>query len=148
MWQQIGVVNTSIWYKFFLSKKSQVITWLSRAALFCVSSHRQVSCTQSPLKVSAEKGCISWHWLVGWSDIIYVCDAVKVPVCYTDVLCLHLNCPQEGSQDYVASVRVIHHSCGLCMTPIKGGPQEPAVDLTNCPGVCMQSADRVFGLLI
>ena len=38
---------------------------------------------------------------------------------YTDVLCLHLNCPQEGSQDCVAPVRMIRHACGLCMTPVK-----------------------------
>lgn len=38
---------------------------------------------------------------------------------YTDVLCLHLNRPQEGSQDCVVPVRIIHHACGLCMTPVK-----------------------------
>lgn len=48
--------------------------------------------------------------------------------CITDVLCLHLNCPQDGSQDYVAPVGIIHCACGLCMTPIKDRLLGAAVD--------------------
>ncbi|NXI68287.1 ERF3A factor, partial [Anseranas semipalmata] len=30
-------------------------------------------------------------------DIVCICGAVKVPACYTDVVCPHLNCPQAGA---------------------------------------------------
>jgi len=53
-------------------------------------------------------------------------------VSYTDVLCLHLNCRQEGSQDCFAPVRIIHDARGLCMTLVKD----------------MQSADYVFSTLV
>lgn len=110
-WQQIKVVLSVPVYGInsYLKILIRVGTWLSRA-VFCISFSRQVSCTATCETVQRKAGCLGTG---GWSDITYLCGALRVPVCYTDVLCLHLKCPQEGGQDCVAPVRIIHCPCGL-----------------------------------
>ena len=65
---------------------------------------------------------------------------------YTDVLCLHLNCRQEGSQDCFAPVRIIHDARGLCMTLVKDRPPGTVLEST-CSLLTMCLAPW-FGLLI
>lgn len=105
-------VSASIEDKFFLSEKSWFELAFDCLEQSSVSASLDRWAAQPLLKQSVQRkaGCLGTD---RWSDIKYLCDALRVPMCYTDVLCLHLKCPQEGGQDCVAPVRIIDHPRGL-----------------------------------
>lgn len=111
-------------------------TWLSRA-VFCISFSRQMSCTATCERVSAEKGWMSWH-----------CQVIrhKIPVWCTQGASVLHRCPLSPSEVFPGRWPGLRCSCWNnsspwwpCMTPGKdtqspGGWLCPAGAVLGAPG--------------